>query len=53
MRGGYRLPHTEAPSEMNIWFPDQKVPWMAENVMAGLHNIHTLRGAPLRNPLNG
>ncbi len=38
---------------MNTWFPDQRVPWTAENIMAGLHNVHTLRGAPLRNPLNG
>ncbi|WP_216644694.1 alkyl/aryl-sulfatase [Candidatus Thiodictyon syntrophicum] len=45
-------PNTEAPTEMNTWFPDTKVLWMAENVMAGLHNIYTLRGAPVRNPLN-
>ncbi|MBP6809087.1 MAG: MBL fold metallo-hydrolase, partial [Chromatiaceae bacterium] len=45
-------PHTEAPTEMNTWLPDTKVLWMAENVMAGLHNIYTLRGAPVRNPLN-
>ena len=45
-------PNTEAPTEMNTWLPDTKVLWMAENVMAGLHNIYTLRGAPVRNPLN-
>ncbi|AFL73396.1 alkyl/aryl-sulfatase [Thiocystis violascens] len=45
-------PNTEAPTEMNTWFPDTKVLWMAENVMAGLHNIYTLRGAPVRNALN-
>ncbi|MBP8290804.1 MAG: MBL fold metallo-hydrolase [Chromatiaceae bacterium] len=45
-------PHTEAPTEMNTWLPDTKVLWMAENVMAGMHNIYTLRGAPVRNPLN-
>ncbi len=45
-------PFTEAPTEMNTWFPDTKVLWMAENAIAGLHNIYTLRGAPVRNPLN-
>ena len=25
---------------------------MAENVIASLHNIYTLRGAPVRDPLN-
>jgi hypothetical protein len=37
---------------MNTYLPDLKVLWMAENVMAGLHNIYTLRGAPVRNALN-
>ena len=41
-------PGTEAPSEMNTWFPDLKALWMAENVTATLHNILTLRGAPVR-----
>lgn len=45
-------PNTEAPVEMNTYLPDLKVLWMAENVMAGLHNIYTLRGAPVRNALN-
>ena len=44
-------PGTEAPSEMNTWIPDYKTLWMAENVSATLHNIYTLRGAPVRDPL--
>ncbi|HSO81675.1 alkyl/aryl-sulfatase [Thiocapsa sp.] len=43
---------TEAPAEMNTYLPDQKALWMAENVIAGMHNIYTLRGAPVRDPLN-
>ncbi|MCR9087317.1 MAG: MBL fold metallo-hydrolase [Rhodobacteraceae bacterium] len=45
-------PGTEAPSEMNTYLPDLKALWMAENVTATLHNIYTLRGAPVRDPLN-
>ena len=45
-------PDTEAPVEMNTYLPDSKALWMAENVMAGLHNLYTLRGAPVRNALN-
>jgi alkyl sulfatase BDS1-like metallo-beta-lactamase superfamily hydrolase len=41
-------PGTEAPAEMNTWLPDFKALWMAENVVAGLHNVLTLRGAPVR-----
>jgi alkyl sulfatase BDS1-like metallo-beta-lactamase superfamily hydrolase len=44
-------PGTEAPSEMNTWIPEYKTLWMAENVTATLHNIYTLRGAPVRDPL--
>jgi len=44
-------PGTEAPSEMNTYFPEHGALWMAENVVASLHNIYTLRGAPVRNPL--
>jgi alkyl sulfatase BDS1-like metallo-beta-lactamase superfamily hydrolase len=44
-------PNTEAPSEMNTWIPGMKALWMAENVSATLHNIYTLRGAPVRDPL--
>ncbi len=45
-------PNTEAPTEMNTYIPGLKALWMAENVIASLHNIYTLRGAPVRNPLN-
>ncbi|MBL8582543.1 MAG: MBL fold metallo-hydrolase, partial [Rhizobiaceae bacterium] len=45
-------PNTEAPTEMNTYIPALKALWMAENVIASLHNIYTLRGAPVRNPLN-
>ena len=44
-------PGTEAPSEMNTYFPDRKALWMAENVVASLHNIYTLRGTLVRDPL--
>lgn len=45
-------PNTEAPREMNTYIPNMKALWMAENVIASLHNIYTLRGAPVRDPLN-
>lgn len=41
-------PGTEAPAEMNTWFPDKKALWMAENCTATLHNLYTLRGAQVR-----
>jgi alkyl sulfatase BDS1-like metallo-beta-lactamase superfamily hydrolase len=44
-------PNTEAPTEMNTYLPEAKALWMAENVNALLHNIYTLRGAPVRNAL--
>ena len=44
-------PRTEAPSEMNTYFPDWKALWMAENVTSTIHNIYTLRGAPVRDAL--
>jgi len=44
-------PGAEAPAEMNTWFPDFKAFWAAENVVASLHNILTLRGAPVRDSL--
>lgn len=44
-------PNTEAPREMNTYIPDMKALWMAENVTSTLHNIYTLRGAPVRDPL--
>jgi alkyl sulfatase BDS1-like metallo-beta-lactamase superfamily hydrolase len=42
---------TEAPSEMNTYFPEMKALWMAENVTGTIHNIYTLRGAPVRDAL--
>lgn len=45
-------PDTEAPSGMNTWFPDWKAFWAGENVTGTIHNIYTLRGAPVRNALN-
>ena len=44
-------PNTEAPSEMNTWFPDFKIFWSAENITGTIHNIYTLRGAPVRDSL--
>jgi alkyl sulfatase BDS1-like metallo-beta-lactamase superfamily hydrolase len=44
-------PNTEAPAEMNTWFPDMKALWTAENVTGVLHNIYTLRGTPVRDAL--
>jgi len=44
-------PGTEAPSEMNTYFPDKKLLWVAENVTGTFHNIYTLRGAPVRDAL--
>src|SRR4029079_155226 len=44
-------PNTEAPREMNTYIPELKALWMAENVIASLHNIYTLRGAQVRDPL--
>ena len=44
-------PNTEAPSEMNTYIPEMKALWMAENVVASLHNIYTLRGALVRDAL--
>jgi alkyl sulfatase BDS1-like metallo-beta-lactamase superfamily hydrolase len=44
-------PGTEAPAEMNTWFPDLKAFWAAENIVGSLHNILTLRGAPVRDAL--
>jgi alkyl sulfatase BDS1-like metallo-beta-lactamase superfamily hydrolase len=45
-------PDTEAPVEMNTYFPQFKAFWAAENVTGTIHNIYTLRGAPTRNALN-
>ena len=44
-------PGTEAPAEMNTWFPQFKAFWAAENITGTIHNIYTLRGALIRDPL--
>jgi alkyl sulfatase BDS1-like metallo-beta-lactamase superfamily hydrolase len=44
-------PGTEAPAEMNTWFPDFKAFWAAENITGTIHNIYTLRGALVRDAL--
>lgn len=41
-------PGTEAPTEMNTWFPDKKALWLAENCTTTMHNLYTLRGAQVR-----
>ncbi|MDS1113286.1 alkyl sulfatase dimerization domain-containing protein [Gordonia westfalica] len=41
-------PGTEAPSEMNFYFPDHRALCMAENATHNMHNILTLRGAQVR-----
>ena len=41
-------PGTEAPTEMNTWFPQFKALWVAENCTGTLHNLYTLRGAQVR-----
>ena len=44
-------PGTESPAEMNTWFPELKAFWAAENITGTIHNIYTLRGALIRDPL--
>lgn len=41
-------PGTEAPAEMNTWFPQKNALWLAENCTGTLHNLYTLRGAEVR-----
>jgi alkyl sulfatase BDS1-like metallo-beta-lactamase superfamily hydrolase len=44
-------PGTEAPAEMNTYFPQLKAFWAAENIVGTIHNIYTLRGALVRDAL--
>lgn len=44
-------PGTEAPAEMNLYFPQLRVLNAAENVTHTLHNLYTLRGAEIRDGL--
>ncbi|MDD3410756.1 MAG: alkyl sulfatase dimerization domain-containing protein [Eubacteriales bacterium] len=41
-------PGTEAPAEMNAYFPAYRALWMAENCTGTMHNLYTLRGAQVR-----
>jgi alkyl sulfatase BDS1-like metallo-beta-lactamase superfamily hydrolase len=41
-------PDTEAPAEMNFFFPEHRLLCAAENATHNLHNILTLRGALVR-----
>ncbi len=50
-------PETEAPAEMNFFFPDRTAAgggWlcMAENCSHNMHNLVPIRGAQVRNALN-
>lgn len=45
-------PGTEAPSEMNFYFPKYKAICAAENATHNMHNIQTLRGAHVRDALS-
>jgi alkyl sulfatase BDS1-like metallo-beta-lactamase superfamily hydrolase len=44
-------PGTEAPAEMNFYFPEFKALCMAENCNATMHNVYTPRGAEIRDAL--
>ncbi len=48
----HNTPDTEAPVEMNTYFPQFKALWLAENCTGTIHNIYTIRGAAVRNALN-
>ncbi|MCD7982501.1 MAG: MBL fold metallo-hydrolase [Clostridiales bacterium] len=41
-------PGTEAPAEMNAYFPEYNALWLAENCTGTMHNLYTLRGAQVR-----
>ncbi len=45
-------PDTEAPAEMNFFFPGKRALCMAENTSHTLHNILTIRGAVVRDAHN-
>jgi alkyl sulfatase BDS1-like metallo-beta-lactamase superfamily hydrolase len=45
-------PDTEAPAEMNFYFPAQRALCIAENCTCHLHNLYTPRGAPVRDARN-
>ena len=43
-------PGTEAPAEMNLYFPQLRTVCVAENAVRTQHNILTIRGALVRDP---
>ena len=45
-------PDTEAPVEMNTYFPQFKTLWTSEIITGTIHNVYTIRGATVRNALN-
>ncbi len=45
-------PDTEAPVQLNTYFPQFKAYWSAEIVTNTIHNIYTTRGAAVRNAIN-
>jgi alkyl sulfatase BDS1-like metallo-beta-lactamase superfamily hydrolase len=42
------VPETEAPCEINVFFPDQRAVYIAECATHTMHNVITLRGAQVR-----
>ncbi|MFL4909814.1 alkyl/aryl-sulfatase [Streptomyces sp. MMS24-I2-30] len=42
------VPDTEAPAEMNFHLPEHRALCMAELISHHMHNLYTLRGAPVR-----
>jgi alkyl sulfatase BDS1-like metallo-beta-lactamase superfamily hydrolase len=44
-------PGAEAPAQIQTWFPESKVYWTGEDITGTFHNIYTLRGAQVRDPL--
>ncbi|MCH9683244.1 MAG: MBL fold metallo-hydrolase [Deltaproteobacteria bacterium] len=47
----HMTPGGEAPAEVDFYFPERKIFCAAENVTQNMHNLQTLRGAPVRDPL--
>ncbi|MGW1679265.1 alkyl/aryl-sulfatase [Saccharopolyspora sp. NPDC002376] len=45
-------PGTEAPAEMNFYFPEHRALCLAENATHNMHNVLTLRGAQVRDARN-
>ncbi len=44
-------PHTEAPAELTVYFPDFNAWCGAEIVSRNMHNLYTLRGAEVRDAI--